>query len=383
MRRVYFISKDSSWQKYRGDIMNKLAQQHDLSVTVLSSGQLRDYVHGNDRVRYDLYRSWLPTKSRFSFFPAALVRIVRDRPDAVLAQSYVSQLTEMVALPLCKMLGIRFVWWTHGYDHGEPNLPPVLRGLKRRFVMLIYRHADAIITYSPAGRDYVIGHSVPAGKVFCAPNTLDTDSLLEAAARLRGQDVRQEVSRQLGIGDDKQVILFCGRLMPRKCVDHAVLAVSRVIARCSRAHLLVVGDGPVRGELERLAQELIPDNCTFLGEIYDEEKLARIFSRAEILLMPKAVGLSIVHAFCFGLPLITEQADRHGPEIQYLHDGYNGLYARADDIENLAAKLETLLTDESKRAAMSHNAVETIRNEANVRNMVGQMAAALLNGRRA
>ena len=165
--------------------------------------------------------------------------------------------------------------------------------------------------------------------------------------------------------------------MRDKKVDDAVLAVSRVIERLPKVHLLIVGDGPDRNSLEQLAETKIPGHFSFLGEVYDEEILSKIFSIAEIFLMPGYVGLAIVHAFCFGLPIITERVNIHSPEIQYLHDGYNGFFVEEDDIGGLAVRIEELLVDKKKLARMSRNAVQTVKEEASVGKMLTEIAKAL------
>ena len=376
-RVLYFISKDSNWQKYRNDIMKKLALTYDLSIKVLTTGKVNAYIQGDLSVEYVIHRSWLPLKWKFSFFPGALWRMVRERPDVVLCLSNLSQLTECVALPICKFLGIRFVYWTHAYHHGRPIRNRVFERLRGRLLVYLCKRADAVITFSESGRSYLTSRGVPMRKVFCAPNTLDTDSLLSSALETRAVYTREIIAQELGLNPDCRVVLFCGRLLRDKKVDDAVLAVSRVIERFPKVHLVIVGDGPERDSLERLAEAKIPGHFSFLGEVYDEEILSKVFSVAEIFVMPGYVGLAIVHAFCFGLPFITERVKIHSPEIQYLHDGYNGFWVEEDDTEGLAVQIEELLGDKEKLARMSRNAVQTVKEEASVGKMLMGMARAL------
>ena len=57
---LYFISKNSSWQKYRNDILRRLAQRFDLSVRVLTTGNIKGYIREDSFVKVDSLKSWLP-----------------------------------------------------------------------------------------------------------------------------------------------------------------------------------------------------------------------------------------------------------------------------------------------------------------------------------
>lgn len=375
-KTVFFISKDASWQRYRYDIFQKLVREFSVSFRILTTGVVRTYLKNDAHIEYLIHHPWLPLKWKPSFFPGALVKIASERPDAVLCMANISQLTELLALPLCKLLGIRFVWWTHGYDH------VILRGrfwqsIKDRVATFLFHQADMVITFSQAGRDYVIAQGVPAFRVVCAPNTLDTNVLERAGRQVRASYSRQFLAEELGLDPVDRVILLSGRLLADKRIPDAILAVEQVCRILPQARLVIIGDGPARNSLEQLAHQHLQDRCIFWGETFDEVLLSKLFTFAEAFVLPAFVGLAIVHAFCFGLPIITEQAGNHGPEVHYLQDGYNGYLVEFGDIESMAARLLELLTDAQKWKRMSQNALETINQEANIDLMIRQMALAL------
>lgn len=375
-RNVFFISKDGSWQRYRYDIFKKLAHEFHVKFIILTTGSVRAYLKSDSHVEYIVHRSWLPLKWKLSFFPGALLKIARERPDVVLCMANVSQLTELLALSLCKILGIRFVWWTHGYDHALLH-NQFLQSIKDGVVTFLFRQADMVITFSNAGRDYVISRGVPDSMVVVAPNTLDTDTLLHSSQLVRASYSRQALANELGLDPNARVILLSGRLLVDKRISDAILAVKQVCHAIPQACLVIVGDGPARDSLKQLARKQLGDKCIFWGETFDDAILSRLFTFAEVYVLPAYAGLAIVQAFCFGLPFITEKADNHGPEIQYLHDGYNGYFVDVGDVEGLASHLLELLTDSETWNRMSKNALETVEKEANINLMVRQMALAL------
>ena len=126
-----------------------------------------------------------------------------------------------------------------------------------------------------------------------------------------------------------------------------------------------------------LAENMIEGHYSFLGPIYDDYTLAKLFTIADLFIMPGYIGLAIVHAFSFGLPVLTTNVQIHSPEIQYLHQGYNGYMVDDGDIEALAHEMKNLLTDREKLNELSNNAVRTVNEYADVNFMVSQMAYAL------
>lgn len=67
------------------------------------------------------------------------------------------------------------------------------------------------------------------------------------------------------------------------------------------------------------------------GAINDNYLSALLLENADVHVIAGEVGLAIVHGFAFGLPMITcrptPDGPYHGPEIEYLKDGYNGFFA--------------------------------------------------------
>ena len=78
--------------------------------------------------------------------------------------------------------------------------------------------------------------------------------------------------------------------------------------------------------------------------LVDEEKIAPIMSRSCLVFVPGHSGLSINHAFVYGRPYVTLEADKHGPEINYLIDNKNG-YILVENFEKNVQKLSELLID--------------------------------------
>jgi glycosyltransferase involved in cell wall biosynthesis len=108
------------------------------------------------------------------------------------------------------------------------------------------------------------------------------------------------------------------------------------------------------------------NNIHFLGPVYDKKKMAEIFSIADLYCVPGALGLGIVEALYWGLPVLT-MAVNHGPEAYYLRNDHNALIAK--NIQELQQMIRDILFDDDKRIFFSGNARKVFFEEATLDKM--------------
>ena len=80
------------------------------------------------------------------------------------------------------------------------------------------------------------------------------------------------------------------------------------------------------------------------------------------------MGLGLVQAFHFGLPVVPEEG-LQPPEIHYLRDGWNGYLVPENDIDALQKRIEQLLGNEEMRRTFSLNARQEIEEHGSIQNM--------------
>ncbi len=147
---------------------------------------------------------------------------------------------------------------------------------------------------------------------------------------------------------DKKVVLFVGRLAEVKGVTYLIEAMKKVDAK-----LVIVGDGPLREELEQQAREQ-GDKIFFLGSKTHNE-LPSIYASADAFVAPSVTasdggregfGLVLLEAMASDIPIV---ASNSGGIPQVIQDGYNGLLCEEKNVEQLSDKLNSVLTDETLR----------------------------------
>lgn len=203
-------------------------------------------------------------------------------------------------------------------------------------------------------------------------NAFDTWELrehLQAARRAKEHWLPQK-----GEFNNSHAGLFIGSLYPVKRIDFLLKAADLIKAREPRFSLIVAGDGPLRTIVHEAATTRPWLHA--VGAVQGLQK-ADLLSQVKVLLMPGGVGLVVLDAFEAGLPLVTTENNLHGPEIEYLSDGLNGIITRpGDDVGAYADSVVMLLQDDEKRRQMSVNA----RNSAeaySVEEMANRFAAGI------
>jgi len=164
--------------------------------------------------------------------------------------------------------------------------------------------------------------------------------------RWRSPELREEHGLQ-----DKKVLLYVGRLAPEKNADVLIQALTVANKTCGDLHLLVVGDGPCRSELELIA----PSNVTFLGYKSGEE-LSRLYASADFFVCPSVTetfGNVVLEAMASALPVVAPLA---GGIKENLFPNITGLACLSHNYLSMANAISLLATDNELRQQLAENA---------------------------
>jgi glycosyltransferase involved in cell wall biosynthesis len=152
--------------------------------------------------------------------------------------------------------------------------------------------------------------------------------------------------------ESKPVIVYAGRLKSTKRPDHAIKAFKQVRRAIPDAELWILGDGPLRDKLEKLAG----DGVRFFGFLSNSDRRALI-EKSWIIVNPgirEGWGLNIIEANALGVPAVAYNV--HGLRDS-VKEGKTGLLAEAGNVNDLASKLLLLIKDNSLREQLSKNAL--------------------------
>lgn len=166
------------------------------------------------------------------------------------------------------------------------------------------------------------------------------------------------VRRELGIPEQAPVVVQVSCFKPQKAPERFVRAAALVSALCPEAHFLLVGDGVLRPQLERLRGELgllgrlhLPGWRRDVPSVLAAASVATLTSRFEGL--PRVA----VEALAAGVPVVAMAVE--GVE-EVVRDGVDGFVVREGDVAALADRVTLLLRDGTLRASMAARAGETV-----------------------
>ncbi len=298
--------------------------------------------------------------------PTILSAIFRRNPQILIAEFSVRILTSGLAAMLCPMFNKPFIWWGSGFDPMVEERSALHR-VKRWLLSVLVQKATAIIAYSERAKQYYQSMGAAGSKIFVATNSVDTNYLLQIRDDLlRNPHKVEDLKNQLLLSG-KQTLLFVGRLIHGKNVKMLIDSFRMVVAENPESRLIIVGDGPLRKELQEQAADL-GDRIIFTGSIHNREVLAKFFSLADLFILPGLGGLAIMEAMCFSLPVICTRAD--GTEYDLIKNGENGYILPDATASVLAEKIIALLRNEQLRDQMSIESLRIIHEEVNIHLMV-------------
>jgi len=287
-------------------------------------------------------------------------------------------LSNITSSLILRASGLPVVIWGQAHSFGSSPLLEATRLAWWRLFRYIFVYTDDDVRYLKMrgfSRQVILGMN----------NGLD-QSTIEAAAAPWTPERLEDWRSQTGL-DGKVVLLSCARLLSRNRFDLMIDALAQLVADHPNLVWCVIGGGPEQGKLEEQAvAEGVFDHVRWLGPLHDEDKLAPWFLSSAVLIHPGAIGLPLLHAFGYGLPVIThDERSQHGPEIAALQDGRSGLLFRSGDAGSLSDTISQIVSAPTRRAALGQAALATARERFNTAVMAerfSQMVRAALASRR-
>lgn len=216
--------------------------------------------------------------------------------------------------------GPKLAYWDHGRNLQEDNASRLGEALKRYTSTRVHWW----FAYTEGSARIVENLGYPRDRITVVQNTIDTEFLLRERARISREDVTR-LRSHLGI-EGRNVAIFAGSLYAGKDIPFLLSAARHARRILPDFELIVLGDGPEAQALVKAAAE--HRWLHYVGPVFGAEKV-RYFSLADVTLLPGVVGLGIVDSFVFGTPMVTIDRRGHGPEIEYLVNGENGIIVEA------------------------------------------------------
>lgn len=262
------------------------------------------------------------------------------------------------ALGIQKDLHLPMVVTLHGFDVSTSDEDFARSRSGRLFLsrrQQLWQRASHFVCVSKAIHEIALRAGYPEQKLIVRYIGIDCDKFAAAAAADR----------------EDNLILFVARLVEKKGCEYLIRAAAQLRDRHREARLVIIGDGPLRSELEQLVLSLrVP--AEFLG-VQGPDAVRGWMQRARVLCNPsvtagngdtEGLGMVFAEAQATGLPVVSTQ---HGGIPEVVRDGETGLLARERSVEELASHLERMLADRAFWDACSERAKRWIREQFDIR----------------
>ena len=291
-----------------------------------------------------------------------LFRLLRSQPFS--AVETFTHHANLIGIPLAWLAGVPVrVASHHGHILGFP------RGLERLHAVLMNsRLTTRLVAVSRRVLGEAVREGVRAEKVSVIPNGVNLPAADPAAV--------QRVRAEWGLGAGDALVLAVGRMTAQKAHTFLLQAAVPVLARFPRTVFAIVGDGPLRAELEAEARALgIAAQVRMPGIRRD---VPQCMAAADVFALPSRwEGLPMVLLEALGMGAAVVATRVEGVD-EVITDGENGLLIAPEDAAGLAEALLRLLEDTQLRGKLSRAGQDCVRAQYTVDTMCAQYARWLI-----
>lgn len=259
-----------------------------------------------------------------------LTRLFRDeRVDVVHAHQYAPFVYSSLGRGWRSRRGLLFT------EHGrhQPDFPRPKRIWANKFLL---RRLDIVVGVGEAVRQALIhNEGLPPDRVRVIYNGIDLTRFDPAAPQ------RSVVRQELNLAEDDFAVFHVARLDYLKDHATAMRMLGQLGGETANVKLMIVGDGPELGGIERLRDELrLGDRVAFLGLRTDVPRLLQAADALVLTSVSEGIPLTLIEGMAAGLPVVATDV---GGVKEVVEDEVTGLLAPAKDAARLAEQLRRVI----------------------------------------
>ncbi len=227
--------------------------------------------------------------------------------------------------------------------------------MRRLFLKWVYRYIDLAFYVGTNNKRYYLTHGLKEKQLVYAPHAIDNIRFFENEQAFTSQAEEWKVS--LGIAADKAVILFAGKLEPKKNPMFIIEAAKQL----PLMHFIIVGNGFLENDIKQAATSL--KNVTILP-FQNQSIMPVVYRLCDVFVLPsqgpgETWGLAINEAMASGRIVIA--SNKCGGAIDLIDDGVNGFIINPDP-NALIEALQRMGNDKSNYDSFKAASLQRIKN---------------------
>jgi len=223
--------------------------------------------------------------------------------------------------------------------------------------MLTYESSEVVVNSNFMKSELQRLFGLPFEKINVVPNGINLNTF-------NGIDRDYDFRRQYAM-DNEKIILFMGRLVYEKGVQHLIAAMPKILEYYNDSKLIIGGKGGMIDELRAQTSALGLDHKIYFTGYLNSKDVQKMYKCADVSVFPSTYepfGIVALEAMLSGTPVVASDI---GGLNEIINHGYNGMKSYAGNANSLADSILTLLYDHKLCDVITKNAQTKVRNEYN------------------
>lgn len=334
VRLLYLVSHPI---QYQAPLLRQIAREPGIDFTVLFIQDTSSGYHDEGFGRHIRWDGDMPLREGYANRVATFASLWPEisRCDVLWVHGWQGPVI-WSALLMARVLGKPVLMRGENTLCAMPDGQGVRGWAKRLYLKTVFSCCSLFLTIGSDNRDYYLAHGVTPERLIPMPYAIDTDSFSRSALTARPD--RSALRRRLGLPEDRQIVLFAGKLTVRKRPDLLLAAWRSAHWPAAKPVLLFVGEG----ELSPVLRAMNESDVYFAGFV-NQSMLPAYYDLADIFVLPSVRepwGLAVNEAMACATAVIV--SDQVGA-ARDLIDGVNGTVVPADDADALGQAMADLL----------------------------------------
>lgn len=279
---------------------------------------------------------------------------------------------ELLHLHLWNPGACRYAFWAQNKKNAQivttEHDPFPLKGLKKKIKIHALNKTAHTITVSESNYNQMLKwYPELKNRMSVIHNGIDLEAFEKELIHFTTQEKQKIRSQLFGAEKDDKVILSIAALHPRKGLQYLLKAFKKIHEQKNSTRLAIVGEGPEKKSLQKLAEKLkIQDHVRFLGQ---QDNIPKLLKSSDLFVLPsikEAFGLVLLEAMAAQVPIV---ATKVGGIPEIVDDRKTGFLVEPRDADQLGRTILMLLNNSplmNKVAFLGHHRVKQF----DIQNMV-------------
>ncbi len=213
-----------------------------------------------------------------------------------------------------------------------------MKKISWKFTIGFYNRCNLILSPSKSLADELVREGLK-----CSIHVLQNSINIDLFKHLENQQIREEIKKSFGVKN--RSICYMGRLSYEKSIDQVIRAFALINKKMPDLNLMLIGDGPERPNLEKLAKNLnLNPSIIFTGSLFYNGDLVRALQANDLFISASKsenMPLSVLEAMAVALPMVLV---KEKGLAELIKENINGFFTKTDDPADIAEKTLSLLS---------------------------------------